>query len=96
MTKNGEKTVTTYEYDRLGNRTAKTVDSVRTEYVNDITGSLTMVLCEITEESVATYAYGVRLNHTGKSENSIQYMGQQYDESKDGTSLNKDGTVQHT
>ena len=125
VTKNGEKTVTTYEYDSLGNRTAKTVDSVRTEYVNDITGSLTMVLCEITEGSVTTYtyghelismnsakegiryylsdghsdvrlladnkgiitdiylydAYGVRLNHTGESENSMQYLGQQYDES---------------
>ena len=124
VTKNGEKTVTTYEYDSLGNRTAKTVDSVRTEYVNDITGSLTMVLCEITEGSVTTYtyghelismnsgkegiryylsdghsdvrlladnkgiitdiylydAYGVRLNHTGESENSMQYLGQQYDE----------------
>ncbi len=125
VTKNGEKTVTTYEYDSMGNRTAKTVDSVRTEYVNDITGSLTMVLCEITEGSVTTYtyghelismnsgnegiryylsdghsdvrlladekgiitdiylydAYGVRLNHTGESENSMQYLGQQYDES---------------
>ena len=125
VTKNGEKTVTTYEYDSMGNRTAKTVDSVRTEYVNDITGSLTMVLCEITEGSVTTYTYGhelisvnsgkegiryylsdghsdvrlladdkgiitdiylydvygVRLNHTGESENSMQYLGQQYDES---------------
>jgi RHS repeat-associated protein len=49
-----------YEYDGAGNRIAKTVNSVKTKYINDLALGLVQVIMETTDANTvqATYTYG--------------------------------------
>lgn len=52
---------TTYAYDAENIRISKTVDKIKTEYVIDITGSLTRVLTASTDSKTTYYVYGIGL-----------------------------------
>lgn len=52
---------TTYAYDAENNRISKTVNSVKTEYIIDSTGSLTRVLTASTDDKITYFVYGIGL-----------------------------------
>lgn len=52
---------TTYAYDAENNRINKTVNSVKTEYIIDSTGSLTRVLTASTDDKITYFVYGIGL-----------------------------------
>jgi len=72
LTVNSTLVTVNYSYDPDGNRISKTVDGVKTKYINDVASPLVQVLMETTEEDtvLATYTYGndlISMNRAGEN-----------------------------
>ena len=76
----GSVTIYTYGHELISMNSAK--EGIR-YYLSDGHSDVRLLADEkgIITDIYLYDAYGVRLNHTGESENSMQYLGQQYDES---------------